>query len=553
MTRINLLISLVSPYWRSKEGLKGWGLLSITFLLTSLTTYSSVYFAEWNATFYNALESRDYDRIMHEVYRFIYILSAMAIIGANRTYFLVWLKLHWREWMTRTYTKKWLKDNRFYHVNRDSKIDNIDQRISADISIFTNETTTLFFSFLDAVMTVGSFVVVLWNLSGTLDFELHGYYFSIEGYLVYGAFIYAILGFLGARLVGKRFKFLNWQGEKVEADYRRHVMTITEHNEAIAFAKAGNTEQKRLQRFFEAIYSNAKETMKVNRRFSLFTLFYGQGMFLPPLFLTLPKFLSGAIDLGGYMQIRIAFSQVVGSISWFSDSYDLLMSWFATMDRIGQVRESIIDESSQNLELSTNCNALIIKDLDLFTPTGQHLLSIPNWEMKRGERCHINAPSGSGKTSLIKAITGLWPHANGSIEVTDSLLVISQRDYIPAIKLRDAITYPHSIEIDDEHLISALHMVNLSSFSERLDTVEEWQQQLSGGERQRLKLAKCFLLNPRWLILDEAFSAIDECTAKAITNNIFSALPSAGLICIAHNEWTKDLYPRNLKMQVGGK
>ncbi|MDO6500439.1 ABC transporter ATP-binding protein/permease [Photobacterium sanguinicancri] len=549
MTRINLLIRLVSPYWRSKEGIKGWGLLLVTFLLTSLATYSSVYFAEWNATFYNALESRNYDRIIHEVYRFIYLLSAMAVIGANRTYFLVWLKLHWREWMTRTYTKQWLKDNRFYHVNRDSNIDNIDQRISADISIFTNETTTLFFSFLDAVMTVGSFVIVLWNLSGTLDFELHGYSFSIEGYLVYGAIIYAIFGFLGARVVGKHFKFLNWQGEKVEADYRRHVMTITEHTEAIAFAKAGSTEQKRLQHFFAAIYSNAKETMKVDRRFSLFTLFYGQGMFLPPLFLTLPKFLSGAIDLGGYMQIRIAFSQVVGSISWFSDSYDLLMSWFATMDRIGQVHKSITDDNNQNLKLSTNLNAMIIKELNLFTPKGQHLLSVPNWKMERGERCHISAPSGSGKTSLIKALMGLWPYASGSIEVSDNLLVISQRDYIPAIKLRDAITYPHSVEIEDDLLISALNMVNLSNLSEHLDTIEEWQQLLSGGERQRLKLAKCFILKPSWLILDEAFSAIDEHTAKAITNIMFSTLPNSGFLCIAHNEWMKDLFSKPLEFK----
>ena len=550
MTRFKLFIGLISPYWRSKEGLNGWALLVLTFVLTSLSTYASVYYAEWNGSFYNALESREYDKIINEVYKFIYILASMSIITVNRTYFLSWLKIHWREWMTRTYTAQWLKENRYYHVNRESHIDNIDQRISADISIFINETTSLFFSFADAVMTVGSFTVVLWSLSGTLDFSIYEHDFSITGYLVYGAVVYASLGFLAVRIVGKRFKFLSWQAEKVEADYRRHVMNITEHNEAIAFAKASKKEQGRLKDYFEAIYDNTKANMILNRRFNLYTLFYGQGMFLPPLFLILPKYLSGAIDLGGYMQIRIAFSQVVGSLSWFTNSYDTLMSWFATMDRVAQVHEAITENRPKHVDIIHNHKNLIVKKLELLTPDGESLLTVSDWNIARGERCYISSPSGSGKTSLIKTLVGLWPHARGSIEISDELLVISQRDYIPITTLSEAIAYPYQLSnITKADIKVALGNVGLGYLSARLNETDNWQQLLSGGERQRLKLAKCFLLKPNWLVLDEAFSAIDTDMAKTIVGLLDTQIPDLAMICIAHNEWVKDFFNKKLEFK----
>ncbi len=549
MNRAKLFISLVAPYWRSKEGLKGWGLLALTFALTSLSTYSSIYFTEWNGAFYNALESREYDKIMHEIYRFIYILSAMSLITVNQSYFLRLLKLNWREWMTRTYTKQWLSENRFYHINKDKEIDNIDQRISDDIASFIGQTTSIFFGLTDAAMTIGGFTVVLWNLSGTLDFSLGGHDFSITGYLVYGAFTYAVIGFLAARVVGKRFKFLSWQGEKVEADYRRHVMTITEHDEAIAMANAGEKEQERLKGYFSEIYKNAKASMSLDRRFNIYTLIYGQGMFLPPLFLTLPKYLSGALDLGGFMQVRMSFSQVVGSLSWFTNSYDGLMAWFATMDRLTQIRAAIYKDNDKSLNLVDNEKEIVISDLTLKTPAGDHLLSINNLTISKGEHCYISAPSGTGKTSLIKALSGLWHHASGSIEAPKNITVISQRDYIPSLNLRDVISYPNTATADDIEIVKALSIVKLSHLAKSLDVEDNWQARLSGGERQRLKLAKCFITQAPWLILDEAFSAIDSATSDKIINDLFLRNPNTGIICITHDEKIKKRFERKLEIK----
>ena len=525
------------PYWLSKHGRRGWLLLIITITLTSLSTYSSVYFAEWNNTFYNALESREKNRILHEIFRFAYILAAMAIISVNRNYFLSWLELDWRQWMTQTYTEQWLKDNHFYHVNRNGNIDNIDQRISSDIHSFINETTSLFFSFIDSVMTIGSFSFVLWTVSGTLEFEWLGHQFAITGYLVYAAFIYAIIGFLFARLIGYRFKILNWQREKVEADYRRQLMTITEHDEAIAFANANFKEQKSLNQYFSAIVTNTRELMTLNRRFNLYTLFYGQGMFLPPLFLVLPQFLAGAITIGGFMQIRIAFSQVVGSLSWFTDSYALLMRWFASIDRISEVNQAIHMPIKSQLQLKNCENSIILNNVVVQNPKQTTLLTVDHWAIEKGQTYLFCGASGSGKTSLIKTIVGLWPFALGKISKPNNILVISQRDFIPALALRDAITYTENVTHSDDAIRDALTQVNLSQYSNQLDDVKNWQQILSGGERQRLRLAKCFLNQPQWLILDEAFSAIDEATARKIMVRLRNELPNSAIICIAHNDW----------------
>ncbi len=501
MSRLRLLITLIAPYWRSREGRRGWLLLITTFVLTSLTTYSSVYFTHWNGDFYNALESRDYDRIIHEVYRFAYILFAMSIISVNRSYFLSWLKVHWREWMTREYTKKWLANNCFYHIKQQRDIENIDQRISVDIKAFIQETTSLFYSFTDAIMTVGSFSVVLWNLSGSLDFEWAGKQFSIQGYLVYGAFCYAIVGFLIAKFVGKRLQFLNWQAEQVEADYRAHLMKITENNEAMAFANAGRKEQSTLATYFSGIFSNTKQRMQVDRNFNLFTMLYGQGMFLPPLFLCLPSYLSGAMDLGGYMQVRLAFAQVVGSVSWFSESYDALMSWFATADRLAQVSAEIDSEEYTKRHVSLNRQQIRMHNIELKTAQGKRILAIKEWRISPGDHCQIKAPSGAGKTTVIKALAGLWPNVSGTIEVPDNLVIISQRDYLPTGTLQEAILYPYDINPSATEMRRALASVNLSGFFNRLAESQNWQQVLSGGERQRLRLVKCFLMKPSWLVL----------------------------------------------------
>ncbi len=537
MSRIHKIYWLLAPYWLSRQGRRGWMLLVITFVLTSLSTYSSVYFAEWNNTFYDALVSKQYDLIMNEVFRFIYLLSAMAIIAVNRTYFLTWLKLDWREWMTKTYTAQWLKDNHFYHVNQDKSIDNVDQRISSDIDSFIHGTTTLFFNCADAMMTIGSFSVVLWNVSGVLELNIFGQDYAIRGYLVYCAFIYALLGFFFAKLLGDRFKFLNWQKEKVEADYRRRIMTITEHDEAIAFDNIAHKEQTLLRQYFEGIIANTRETMTVQRRFNLYTLFYGQGMFLPPLFLVLPQYLSGVVDLGGYMQIRIAFSQVVGSLSWFTNSYDAIMSWFATIDRVADVKTAIHQPISSGVNFSHSDDSLSFNKVEITKPSGESLIFIENWSIRSGEKWLLKAASGRGKTSLIKAVVGLWPFSSGDISKPEKMMVISQRDFLPNLSLRETITYTCRQQHSDREIIAALKTVKLEKYADKLDQIENWQKVLSGGERQRIKLAKCFLEKPSWLILDEAFSAIDQATAELIFTELNAALPDSAILCVAHNQW----------------
>lgn len=552
MNRLKIFYSLTAPYWKSREGRIGWLLLATSIMFQGLVTYSSLKFAEWNSAFYNALESRDASRILHEVIYFIILLSAMSIIKVNFGYFLSWVKLHWRRWMTEHCTKKWLSDNRFYHIRQKQNIDNVDQRISEEIRSFTSETLDLGFDCLSALLSVGSFSIVLWNLSGTLDFSFAGIEYSLAGYLLYGAVIYAIAGFFCARIVGRRIKPLSWENQKTEADYRAHMMRITEHNEAIAFARAAERESSTLGNYFSSIYRNSKDLMKERRRFNLYTLFYGQAMLVAPLFLSMPRYLSGALSLGDLMQLRIAFSQVVGSLSWFTNAYPSIMSWFATMDRLSEIVNEINKSKSESrIRYENNESSLDISDLSLFKPSGEPMFQIDQWSLNRGDRYHLHSKSGSGKTSLIKAIKGLWSNAEGNIAAPEDVLVLSQRDFIPLGTLKEAMTYPYRHDhFSNDDYQQALESVGLSHLHDQLDNKENWHQLLSGGERQRLALSRCFLLKPRWLILDESLSGIDENTGRSIVETLFETLPDTGILCISHARWTRDYFRQSLTLQA---
>ncbi|WP_461534917.1 ABC transporter ATP-binding protein/permease [Spongorhabdus nitratireducens] len=550
MKRIKTFLALAAPYWKSRQGRIGWLLLLTTCTLQGLVTYSSVKFAEWNSTFYDALESRDPSRIFEQVIYFVLLLSFMSIVNVNQGYFLEWLKLHWRRWMNQHTTRNWLSQNRFYHLRQQQDVDNIDQRISEDIRLFINDALGLGFSCLSAVLSVGSFSVVLWQLSGSLDFEYAGAAYSIPGYLLFGAILYALIGFLFARVVGRKIRPLSWKNQKAEADYRGHIMRITEHNEAIAFANGADREHLSLKNYFSTVYSNSKDLLKEKRRFNLYTLFYGQTMLVAPLVLSMPRYLSGALSLGDLMQLRIAFSQVVGSLSWFTDHYASIMEWFATMDRLAEVLEKVENTGAESrINYQSGQNAIEVKDLTLFKPDGDHLLSLGQWSLGKGERYHLSSQSGSGKTSLIKALKGLWHNAYGEVRAPDDILVLSQRDFIPYGCLKTAMTYPHDPEqFTAGQYQQALNRVGLDSLADKLHLQQNWHQLLSGGERQRLVLARCFLLQPDWLILDESLSAIDETSGRKIVEKLVDDLPHTGMLCISHSGWTRQYFGKSLSI-----
>ena len=377
-----------------------------------------------------------------------------------------------------------------------------------------------------------------------------GQSYSITGYLLHGAVIYSLAGFFFARIIGRPIKPLSWENQKAEADYRAHMMRITENNEAIAFARAADRESMTLGNYFSTIYRNSKQLMTEKRRFNLYTLFYGQAMLIAPLFLSMPRYLSGALSLGDLMQLRIAFSQVVGSLSWFTNAYPDIMSWFATMDRLAEIVDEIHNtESRSNICYQSGGDSLDIRNLSLFKPSGESLFHLKEWSLRGGDRYHLHSQSGSGKTSLIKAIKGLWTHAEGAIITPENVLVLSQRDFIPRGTLKEAMTYPYPHEnFTVEDFQQALEYVGLSHLRDQLDHHDNWHQVLSGGERQRLALSRCFLLKPQWLILDESLSGIDEATGRSIVGHLFELLPDSGILCISHARWTRDYFQQLLTL-----
>uniref|UniRef100_A0A182SIY6 ABC transmembrane type-1 domain-containing protein n=1 Tax=Anopheles maculatus TaxID=74869 RepID=A0A182SIY6_9DIPT len=328
---------------------------------------------------------------------------------------------------------------------------------------------------------------------------------------------------------------LGFNQERYEANFRFGLIRIRENNDAIALYHGEPREKQQLSNSFEAIRSNWWSIMRITRRLNIASNFYGQFAIIFPLLVAAPRYFSGAIQMGGLMQIASAFSQVQGALSWFIDAFTNLASWKACVNRLAGFNAAIDEVHNQargiNLQPEST-NPLMLRDLGLNLPNGQPLLSAATIALKRGERVLIVGPSGCGKSTLLRAIASIWPYGSGEIGLDQKLstLFLPQRNYIPIGTLREALSYPHpDKDYSDEQLLKVLENCRLKHLQPRLDTSANWSHRLSPGEQQRLAFARAILIRPDILFLDEATSALDDETEQLMYCLLVDELPEVTL------------------------
>ena len=568
---------LSAPYFStSAEKWKARGLLAAIVALNLGAVYMLVLLNEWNRVFFDALQNKNQDVFLAQLGRFTWLAMVFIVIAVYRFNLTQLLQVRWRAWMTRDLMHRWLGGQAFYRMElqrytgapepaaTDAGLpqpgqrvpDNPDQRLQEDVNLFTTQTVGLSMGFLNAVVTLASFVGVLWGLSGSFSFSAGGTSFTIPGFMVWMAVLYCAVGSVLTHYIGRPLIGLNFEQQKREADFRHHLVRVREYSEAIALDKGERVEEQNLDTRFTAVLANYLRLIAKQKQLVGFTNLFGQAAAVFPFIIAAPRFFSGAIQLGELMQIGNAFDRVQGGLSWFVDNYDSLAAWRATTERLTSF-EAAISKQNQAPALegqaraAINSEAIEIADLTLQLPTGATLLQGATARVAPGEHTLLQGPSGSGKSTLLRALAGIWPWARGRTGLPEGAMFIPQRPYFPDGPLRDALAYPEpAATYSDEQLKTALQDALLPALAERLGERDTWTQKLSGGEQQRLAIARVLLKQPAWVLADEATSALDLEAENTVYQRLQTLTERGGgaLLSIAHRPSVAAFHPRSWKL-----
>ena len=539
------VLQLSAPYFHSEQKWRARGMFVAIVALNLGSVYMAVLFNQWYNLFYSALEAKNQPEFWHQIGRFSYLAFIAIIIAVYRFYLTQLLQMEWRRWMTGYYLRRWLGGDAFYRMElaryasaQGIRADNPDQRISEDVNQFTSQTIGLVMGVLNASVTLASFVGILWGLSGAFSFQLTGREVTIPGFMVWMAILYCLVGSVLTHYIGRRQITLNFEQQKREADFRHHMVRVREYSEAIALDRGQGVEQQHLGTRFTSVLANYLQLIKAQKSLIWFTSFFGQAAVIFPMIIAAPRYFSGAINLGGLMQINSAFGRVQDSLSWFVDNYSSLAAWRATTDRLTGFDDAIAAAEAHNPNLQLiDGEALTARALDVNLPNGTPLLANTALQVAVGDHVLLQGPSGSGKSTLFRTLAGIWPYASGDLRRSRDSMFIPQHPYFPNGTLREALAYPEpTSRYPDAEMQTALGEALLPHLAGELDRVDAWGQKLSGGEKQRLAIARVLLKQPQWVFADEATSALDAQSEETVYRKLLAMVDKAGggIVSIAH-------------------
>ncbi|HEY8277192.1 MAG TPA: ABC transporter ATP-binding protein/permease [Methyloceanibacter sp.] len=542
------------PYFKGEDRVAGWLLLGSVVGLQLFQVWLEVQFNEWNRLFYDAIQNKDWDTFISQLLLggltqgdfgrlgFTALATFFILSAVYQIYLQQWLQIRWRTWLTDRYLGRWLGNNTHYRMRlKGDEVDNPDQRIADDVRLFVYSTLDIGISLLGSVVTLVSFIVILWILSSDTPLMIGSATYHIPGFLVWAALIYAVLGTAVTHLVGRPLVKLNFDRQRYEADFRYSLIRLRENAEEVTLLSGERAEEERLNQRFGRVITNWREIMRRTKKLTFLTATYRQAAIIFPFVVVSPVYFFSTLKLGGLMQIASAFGQVQSALSFFVSAYSSIAEWKAVLDRLAGFETSLdwaksLDATSPQLKSDAG-GEFTIDRLAVGLPAGKEIVRVAGLSIAPGDRVLVGGPSGSGKTSLFRAFGGVWPFGEGSISVPEGarVLVLPQRPYLPLGSLRGALAYPGPEDAFSESQIKdVLKAVGLGALEKRLDETAYWADQLSGGEQQRLSIARALLQKPDWLFLDEATAALDEASEADLYKLLLKRLPKAAIVSIGH-------------------
>jgi vitamin B12/bleomycin/antimicrobial peptide transport system ATP-binding/permease protein len=551
------------PYFHSEDKFAARLLFAAVIAIELAQVLITVLVNQWYNRFYNALQEKNWDGFVSEIGIFCILATCSVVLSVYQIYLNQWLQIRWRRWMTGRYLGEWLRDANHYRMQIKGDVaDNPDQRIADDVKSFVDQTLSLTVGLLSAIVTLASFVVILWGLSADSPLHLFGHEFMIPGYLVWCALIYSIFGTALTQWIGSPLVNLDFQQQRYEADFRFNLVRMRENSEQIALLKGEGAEQGRLLARFSRIVDNWYAIMGRTKRLTAFTSSYSQAAVIFPYVLVAPAYFADKIQLGGMMQTGSAFSTVQGAMSFFVSAYRTMAEWRAVIARLDGFDAAITGAaalktapSSISVVASAGSREIDLKHLLVSLPNGTPLLSADGFSLRGHERTLVAGPSGAGKSTLFRAIAGVWPFGSGSIAIpaNASLMMLPQRPYFPVGSLKAAIAYPSEAGAYNSDLVGeVLSSVGLPQFASKLEEEAHWNRMLSLGEQQRLGLARALLHAPQYLFLDEATASLDEPSEAALYRLIEEKLPGTTVVSIGHRSTLEAFHQRNVVLTPDG-
>ncbi|PHY94622.1 ABC transporter ATP-binding protein [Acetobacter pomorum] len=547
---------ILVPYWVSEEKWKAWGLLGLIIGLSLLYVRTAVWFGIWDQKFFDAFFAFHIGAALGMLPLYIAMSALSAGVYVLQTYLTQILSMRWRLWNTNIYLQHYLQNTTYYRLEHDARIraDNPDQRIADDLAQMTTLVLRLGLDAIQAVMTLLSFSIVLWNIGGALPVPFGGHVYHVPGYLFFGTVIISILVSLFMEKVGSPLVNADYQQQHYDADLRASLLDLRRDAEQVAFYKGEDAEHLRFSTHLAHIAKNWRKVVRYTWRANFVGTFYNQTASVILWVLLVPKLLDHTLTVGTYARINAAFMQVRRSLQWFMDNYTDLATLRATLQRLAEFEgvmqqmpsQGILCKPTHNLTVSTH-------NLVLNLPSGQSLLDVGDLTFKAGERWAISGASGSGKSTFLRSLAGLWPYGSGEVCLNSAKsMFIPQQSYVPSGSLRQALAYPLPPEQHDlQAYVAALHAVNLGNYVPHLDNEQVWSNILSGGEQQRLALARAFLVRPSILFLDEATSAMDAENERWLYGALLMHLPHCTLISITHHEALNAYHQKQIILQNG--
>ncbi len=547
------LTRLISIYWRTPDAKWSGMLLALAVALELGTVYGNLWLADAERQVFDALQDKDSHSFFTAVGLLLGVTLAFLLVSSYRIYVRESVEIRWRRGLTTYFTDRWVGPRAYAQAELHAgEVDNPDQRIQEDTREFVASALGLTLSLLSAVVTLASFGGLLWSLSRGWVVPLFGHELGIPGLLLWVAVGYALLSTVVTHFVGRRLVSINFDRLHFEADFRYGLVRFRDHVEAVALSRGEAVERRGSERRFGAVVENWWQLIQAQLELALTTMGFGQINGVVPILVAAPAFFAGLITLGVIVQIRFAYGQVSGALTWFVNAYQEIAHWRANIERLSVFAE-VMDATEREVAASplhvvlAPVPSLRIADVRLEDPEGHVLLDGVNASVAPGEHVAVIGPAGSCKTLLLRAIAGIWPFGAGLIEVPERarILFVPEEPYMPIGTLRAVLSYPDPEgTFSDEQIREALGLLGLGRLEQRLDDIEQWDQYLSTLDHQRLGLARVLLQKPDWVFLDKATSALDEPLEKSVYELLAQRLPAATVISIAHRPAVAEYHTR---------
>lgn len=544
-------------FWRTRTA---WLLTIATVVVVVVNVGVQYGINLWNRTFFDALETRNAGAALTQAMIFIPLAGASVALGVIQVYTRMTMQRRWRRWMTDKVVDYWLARGRYYQLNLvggDHK--NPEYRIADDLRFATDSPVDFAVGLFSAVLSAATFVVVLWSIGGSYSFTLGGTTITIPGFLVVAAVIYAVIASGSMVWIGRRFVTVAETKNQSEAEYRFVLTRIRENGESIALLGGETEERAGLNQSLRDVLRRWRHLCYQHMRTTVVSQSSAHLAPVVPVLLCAPKFLEGSMSLGQVMQAASAFVIVQTAFNWLVDNYPRFADWTASARRVASLLVSLDGLHQADKEGmgrishgETDSAALKLCNLSVTLDDGTSVINEAEVTIEPGEKVLVVGESGTGKSSLVRAIAGLWPWGEGEVLVRKGakLFLLPQRPYVPVGSLRRAAAYPQSAdEVDATVVAEALDQVGLGHFVGRMDEESPWDQTLSGGEKQRLAFARLLIHRPDIIVMDEATSALDPTSQADLLQLIHERL-DATIISVGHRPELEAFHERKLVMEA---